>query len=111
MTRNSLALSGGIDAYGFYVEVALHFNCEDCGEHMECPVSDLDDSAPNPPWATREGRRGMSLGWWVPASDRRRFTMTPHILPGLRSETWIGSLEFPPVCRIPLSSSAGLTRT
>ena len=58
--------SGGVDAYEFFIEMALHFHCSDCGEHMDCPVSDSDVSAPHPPWATREGRRGMSLGWYVP---------------------------------------------
>jgi hypothetical protein len=58
--------SGDVDAYEFFVEMALHFHCSDCGEHMDCPVSDSDVSAPQPPWATREGRRGMSLGWYVP---------------------------------------------
>src|SRR5438552_2018682 len=57
-------LAGGIDAYEFYVETALHFHCDDCGEHMECPVPETDVEAPNPPWATREGKRGMSLGWY-----------------------------------------------
>jgi hypothetical protein len=59
-------VAGGIDAYEFYVEMALHFHCDDCGEHMECPVLEADVEAPRPPWATREGKRGMSFGWYVP---------------------------------------------
>lgn len=43
--------SGDVDAYEFFVEMALHFHCSDCGEHMDCPVSDSDVSAPQPPWA------------------------------------------------------------
>ena len=59
-------ISGDIDAYEFHAEVALHFHCDDCGEHLECSVLDSDVEAPRPPWATREGRRGMMLGWYVP---------------------------------------------
>jgi hypothetical protein len=59
-------ISGDIDAYEFHVEVALHFHCDDCGEHMECQILESDVEAPRPPWATREGRRGMLLGWYVP---------------------------------------------
>jgi hypothetical protein len=59
-------IAGGVDAYEFYAEAALHFHCDDCGEHMECVVLESDLEAPQPPWATREGIRGMSLGWYVP---------------------------------------------
>ena len=59
-------VAGGVDAYEFHAEAALHFHCDDCGEHMECVVLDSDVEAPQPPWATREGIRGMSLGWYVP---------------------------------------------
>ena len=59
-------ISGDIDAYEFYAEMALHFHCDDCGEHLECSILDTDVEAPQPPWATREGRRGMLLGWYVP---------------------------------------------
>ena len=59
-------VAGGIDAYEFYVEMELHFRCGDCDERLDCPVLESDDGAPFPPWATREGRRGMSLGWYVP---------------------------------------------
>ena len=63
---DSLTDSGSIDAYEFYVEVMLQFHCDDCGASSDCPVADSDDEAPRPPWATREGLRGMSLGWFVP---------------------------------------------
>ena len=53
------------DAYEAYVEVMLHFHCADCGAHLDGPISDSDVEAPNPPWSTREGRGGMSLGWYV----------------------------------------------
>lgn len=59
-------VAGGVDAYEFYVEQELHFRCEDCDERLECPVLESDTEAPLPPWATREGRRGMTLGWYVP---------------------------------------------
>jgi hypothetical protein len=58
--------SGDLAAYEFYVEVNLHFHCAGCGEHLACPVLESDKEAPAPPWATREGQRGMSLGWYVP---------------------------------------------
>ncbi len=59
-------IAGDIDAYEFYVEVMLHFRCDACGASFDCPVLDSDVEAPNPPWSTREGARGMSAGWWVP---------------------------------------------
>jgi hypothetical protein len=59
-------VAGGLNAYEFHVEMALHFHCDDCGEHLECPVTKFDISAPHPPWATREGKRAMALGWYVP---------------------------------------------
>ena len=64
--RNLPKIGGSLDAYEFYVWFALHYHCEDCGAHMECPVGDEDVTAPEPPWSTREGRRGMALGWYVP---------------------------------------------
>src|SRR5438105_2766353 len=54
-------VAGGIEAYEFYVEMELGFRCGDCDERLDCPVLDSDADAPHPPWATREGRRGMSL--------------------------------------------------
>jgi hypothetical protein len=59
-------IAGGMNAYEFYVEVCLRFLCDDCGADLECPVLNSDESAPNPPWSTREGKRGMALGWYVP---------------------------------------------
>jgi hypothetical protein len=59
-------IAGGLDAYEFYVEMWLHFHCMDCGTKMDCPVLDSDTEAPQPPWATREGKRGMEAGWYVP---------------------------------------------
>jgi hypothetical protein len=64
--RFNKVTTGGIDAYEFYVATAVHFHCDECGEHMECPVGQEDVSAPYQPWATREGERGRSLGWYVP---------------------------------------------
>jgi hypothetical protein len=66
MTDDLPKVAGGIDAYEFYVEIEMQFRCHDCGEHMECPILDTDVEYPQPPWATREGRRGMALGWYVP---------------------------------------------
>jgi hypothetical protein len=59
-------VAGGIDAYEFYIEMELHFRCVECEERLNCGVLDWDVQAPHPPWATREGKRGMSLGWYVP---------------------------------------------
>jgi hypothetical protein len=59
-------IAGDVNAYEFYVEVVLHFRCDACGAILDCPVLDSDEDAPNPPWSTREGARGRSLGWWVP---------------------------------------------
>jgi hypothetical protein len=59
-------ISGGVDAYEFYAEFALQFLCDVCGEHLDTRDKDTDDDAPFPPWATREGKRGMALGWYVP---------------------------------------------
>ena len=59
-------IAGGVDAYEAYVEVMLFFRCDGCGATLDCPVLESDDDAPYPPWSTREGTRGRSLGWWVP---------------------------------------------
>jgi hypothetical protein len=59
-------IAGGVDAYEFHVEVCLHFHCDDCGAHLECEETQTDAASPFPPWATREGKRGMMLGWYVP---------------------------------------------
>ena len=65
MTKLS-PVARGLDAYEAYVEVMLYFLCLDCGASLDCPVSDSDISAPYQPWSTREGKRGRSLGWYVP---------------------------------------------
>ena len=61
-------VSGGIDAYEFYVEVMLQFLCVDCGAFIGA-ASDIragEEEAPiGGPWAARHAKEAMRLGWYV----------------------------------------------
>jgi hypothetical protein len=60
-------LSGGLDAYEFYVEIHLQWLCDDCGECVLGTQDILEDEqeAPYAKWATRKGKEGMKAGWYV----------------------------------------------
>ncbi|MEN8661284.1 MAG: hypothetical protein ACN4GF_11480 [Lentimonas sp.] len=60
--------SGNIQAYQFYVEMALHLHCKDCGEHLEL-AQDLKEDEQECPygiWQKRRAKAAMDLGWYVP---------------------------------------------
>lgn len=60
-------ISGDLDAYKFYIEFALCWTCDDCGEHIAAS-SDIrpgEDDAPYGPWQDRQARQAMSDGWYV----------------------------------------------
>ena len=57
--------AGGLDAYEFYVWFQLYFLCTDCGESLDCPVTEQDTDAPDGDWMRRNARRARSLGWYV----------------------------------------------
>ena len=60
-------LSGGLDAYEFYIEMALQWLCDDCGEHVECTndIRDEEERAPYGKWSKRKAMEGMKAGWYV----------------------------------------------
>jgi|GEM_PF-2745006 len=61
-------ISGGPEAYEFYVEVSLQFICADCGAFIDAgsDIRDGEEDAPiRGPWAPRHAKEAMRLGWYV----------------------------------------------
>ncbi len=60
-------ISGGFDAYEFYVEAMLHFACVECGKFIDASsdIREGEDLAPAGPWASRHAKTAMLLGWYV----------------------------------------------
>src|SRR5687767_8459762 len=62
-------VSGGHEAYEFYIEVMLQFRCGECASFIDA-AGDIrkeeEAGAPHQgPWAARKSREAMNLGWYV----------------------------------------------
>jgi hypothetical protein len=77
-------LSGGLDAYEFYIETVLQWLCHDCGEYVQCTndIRENEQEAPYGDWATRKGKEAMIAGWYVrPLSENGSLTSIECLCP------------------------------
>lgn len=62
-------VSGGREAYEFYVEVMLQFRCGECDAFIDAAADirkEEEAGAPHhAPWAARKSQEALDLGWYV----------------------------------------------
>ena len=62
-------VSGGPEAYEFYVEVMLQFRCDECASFIDAAADIRKEEEVGAPhhgqWAARKSREAMTLGWYI----------------------------------------------
>jgi hypothetical protein len=62
-------VSGGREAYEFYIEMMLQWRCKECQEFIDAAADIRREEEPGAPhhgpWAARKAQEAMRLGWYV----------------------------------------------